>query len=75
MRRTGRERMFNACLAGDLPAEELPTQLREQLVTDLHGRGWTDLEIAVHCRMTLYTTARIRSRIGLSPNTATKEVA
>jgi hypothetical protein len=67
--------LYRACLDGQLPAEELPAYLRERLVTRLHGYGWADVEIAVHCRMTTYTTARIRSRIGLSPNTAIKEVA
>lgn len=68
MRRTAHDRLFNACLAGDLPAEELPTDLRQQLVSHLHGLGWTDLEIAVHCRMSTYTTGRIRSRLDLAPN-------
>lgn len=75
MRRTDHERLFRACLAGDLPAEELPTDLREQLVTYLHQQGWTDLEIAIHCRMSTYTTGRIRSRIGLRSNDTQKGAA
>lgn len=68
-------RLYRACLDGDLPAEELPTRLRERLVTRLHEQHWSDLEIAVHTRMTLYTTVRIRSRLGLAPNEAQKGVA
>lgn len=59
---------YTACLSGQLPAEALPTTDREQLIRVLHRRGWTDVEIAVHTSMTTYTTARIRSRIRLSPN-------
>ena len=35
---------------------------RERLVLELSGRGWSDLDIALHTRMTEYTTARIRTR-------------
>ena len=68
-------RHYRACLEGDAPAEVLPPNVRELLVAVLHNRGWTDLEIACHTRMTLYTTARIRSRLGLSPNRVDQEVA
>lgn len=68
-------RLYRTCLAGRAPAEELPTYLRERLVTRLHGEGWTDLQIAVHTYMTLYTTVRIRSRLGLSPNTSERGAA
>lgn len=61
-------RLYRTCLAGRAPAEELPTYLRERLLARLHGDGWTDLDIAVHTRMTLYTTVRIRERLGLSAN-------
>jgi WhiB family redox-sensing transcriptional regulator len=61
-------RLYRSCLEGVLPAEELPTHLRERLLTRLHAQNWTDLDIAVHTRMTLYTTVRIRERLGLSPN-------
>lgn len=71
----GSSRQYRACLEGDAPAEVLPTQVRELLVMVLHGRGWTDREIACHTRMTLYTTARIRSRIGLVANRVDQEVA
>lgn len=73
---TGRSsRHYRACLEGDAPAEILPPLVRERLVAVLHGRGWTDLEIACHTRMTTYTTARIRSRIGLLPNDGQKGAA
>jgi hypothetical protein len=51
-----------------VPAEVLPTRDREDLVWHLHERGWTDDEIAEHTFMTLYTTARIRARLGLAPH-------
>lgn len=54
--------------AGLLVAEELPTTAREQLFTDLWALGWSDLEMAEHTRTSLYTTARIRDRLGLRPN-------
>ncbi|SDZ51552.1 hypothetical protein SAMN05216215_108740, partial [Saccharopolyspora shandongensis] len=37
--------------------------------------GWTDPQIAAHCRMTTYTTARIRDRLRLAPNHPRKEAA
>lgn len=70
-----RGRLYQTCLAGRAPAEELPTHLRERLLTRLHGEGWTDLQIAVHTYMTLYTTVRIRERLGLSANHSQKGVA
>lgn len=66
---------YLACLYGQLPAEVLPTHLRARLLARLHGEGWTDVEIAAHTRMTLYTTARIRKRLGLSPNTVERGAA
>lgn len=66
---------YTACLSGQLPAESLPTTDRERLIQVLHGRGWTDVEIAVHTSMTTYTLARIRNRIGLTANVAQKGVA
>jgi hypothetical protein len=53
---------------GLLVAEELTTKARERLFAELHVLGWTDLQMAEHTRTTLYTTARIRDRLGLSPN-------
>lgn len=66
--RRGERRLFLEARAGRLPAEALPTQLRWQLVIDLHSLRWTDVEIAEHTRMTTYTTARIRDSLGLRPN-------
>lgn len=66
---------YRRCLAGDEPAEVLSAEWRQRLVRALHARGWADAEIAVHTRMTLYTTARIRSRMRLKPNQAQKGAA
>lgn len=68
-------RHYQLCLHGKRPAEELPTYLRARLVGRLHTLGWTDREIAVHTYMTLYTTVRIRERLGLSANHAQKGAA
>jgi WhiB family transcriptional regulator, redox-sensing transcriptional regulator len=68
-------RLYQLCLDGKQPAEALPAYLRERLVTRLHAQGWTDLDIAVHTYMTLYTTVRIRERLGLSANTNQKGAA
>lgn len=57
--------LYAACRRGDLPAEVLTTRQRERLVCDLWGLGWTDVEIATHTRMSTYTAARIRGRLGL----------
>lgn len=67
--------LYKACLEGRAPAETLPTAQRSLLVRVLHSRGFTDLEIAEHTRMSLYTTARIRQRCELLPNIERKEVA
>jgi hypothetical protein len=53
---------------GHEPAEALGRDDRWRLVAELHGLGWSDEQIAEHTRQTLYTTCRIRSRIGLSAN-------
>lgn len=57
-----------ACCAGSEPAELLDPRDREDLVAGLVDRGWTDRQIAEHTRMSTYTTARIRERIGLPAN-------
>lgn len=69
------QKVYNACYRGELPAETLDTAAREHLVYDLWLKGWTDVEIATHTSMTLYTTARIRARLGLAPHRARKEAA
>ena len=66
---------WRLALNGDWPADALSTTDRAKLVGILHGRGWTDVEIAVHTRMTTYTTGRIRARLGLAPNTSDSEAA
>jgi hypothetical protein len=53
---------------GHEPAEALSTHDREHLVAEFVEAGWTDLQIACHTRMTTYTTARIRQRLGLRRN-------
>lgn len=59
---------FRLAKNGLIPAEALPTKLRGLLVAELHEDGFTDVEIAERTRMTTYTTARIRARLGLVPN-------
>lgn len=61
---------YQRALAGELPAEALTTVERERLVTVLWDAGWSDTDIADWTRMTEYTTARIRTRLGLRPRHA-----
>lgn len=61
-------KLFDQCRGGVLPAEILPAYARDWLVHELHGMGWSDVEIATHTRMSTYTTGRIRDRLGLEPN-------
>jgi hypothetical protein len=62
-------KLWVSCLEGREPAESLPTLDRADLVWHLvHDLGWTDREVCDHTRMTDYTTARIRERLGLHPN-------
>jgi hypothetical protein len=70
-----RQRQYDACWRGEEAAEVLRPADRERLVEDLWDQGWTDVEIATHTRMTTYTTARIRTRLGLDARTAMKEAA
>ena len=55
-------------LAGQIPADALTTEDRQRLVTAFHKHGWTDVEVASYTRMSTYTTARIRERLGLAAN-------
>jgi hypothetical protein len=73
---TARQRLrtWDRAVAGVEPAEALATGDRDQLVYELWQRGWTDREIAEHTQMTDYTTARIRTRLGLIART-TREAA
>ncbi|HEY3477325.1 MAG TPA: hypothetical protein VGL02_00370 [Streptomyces sp.] len=59
-------RLLEACWAGRLPAELLEPGDRDQLIYDLWKEGWTDAQVAVHTRLTTYTAARIRLRLGLA---------
>ena len=63
------------CWRGELPAECLNPRDREHLVYELWLAGWTDVEIATHARMTTYTTARIRDRLGIEPRRERKASA
>lgn len=58
--------LWQACVRGEEPAESLEPWQRENLVAELVGRGWSDLQIALHTRMSLYTTVRIRRRLELA---------
>jgi len=60
--------LYRDALDGLEPAEALATRDRENLIAELHGRRWTDVEIGEYTRTTLYTVARIRDRLGLSAN-------
>lgn len=59
---------YRAALEGREVAEALTTPDRARLVTELWWAGWADHLIAAHTRMTLFTTAEIRRRLGLAPN-------
>jgi hypothetical protein len=67
--------LWEACCAGREPAEALDPRDREDLVFALAASGWADVEIAVHTRMSTYTTARIRERLGLATNTIMRGAA
>ena len=60
--------LWKACCEGREPAEALDPRDREDLVAALVEQRWTDVEIATHTRMSTYTTARIRQRLGLRAN-------
>lgn len=59
---------YRLCLAGREPAEVLNGRQRYLLLAELHALGWTDLDIAIHTRWTVYTVARIRDGLGLAAN-------
>lgn len=69
--------LLRDCRLGQQPAELLHPRDRQELVYDLWLAHWTDAEIATHTRMSTYTAARIRERMGLParPNTETQGVA
>lgn len=60
--------VYGQAFRGEVPAERLDRAERDRLVRVLHGYGWSDVEIAEHTWMTVYTTARIRIRLGLGRN-------
>ena len=62
------EHLYRLCLSGREPAELLRPSYREELVHQLHGLGWTVVEIATHTRMTTYVTGLIHDRLGLRHN-------
>lgn len=68
LRSRSEHQLWVKCWEGKEPAESLSTRDREDLVWHLHEQGLTDVEIGEHTRMTLYTTAYIRDRLGLKPN-------
>lgn len=71
----GVEMLARRCRQGLEPAEALPRFARDQLVHELWCQGWTDVEIATWTRMSTYTTARIRERLGLAANVLRGAVA
>ena len=57
--------LYDQCRAGLEPAELLTTVAREHLVYELWLLGWADVEVATYTRMSTYTAAAIRTRLGL----------
>jgi hypothetical protein len=57
--------LYRRCRDGLEPAEALTRVARAVLVHELWALGWTDVEVAVHTRLTTYTAAAIRTRLGL----------
>lgn len=55
-------------IAGTVPAEALPPREREDLMCAWVDAGWSDVEIAAHTCWSIYTVARIRTRLGLDAN-------
>lgn len=70
-----RGQLWLACWQGRLPAEVLHTRDREDLVWHLVTAGWSDRQVAQHTCMTVYTTVRIRTRLGMVGNEPAREVA
>jgi len=57
--------LWRACWRGTEPAESLPADDRDRLLSVLAATGWSVPRIAAHCRMTEYTTRRILTRLWL----------
>lgn len=68
-------RLLAACWAGQEPAERLTRGERDLLLFELWTKGWTDLQMSVHMKLTLFTTCRIRERLGLPVRRACEEAA
>lgn len=66
---------YTAALAGREVAEALTAPDRARLVRELHGRGWTDVQVATLTRMSTFTVAEIRVRLGLAANATTEAAA
>lgn len=64
----GQRDIYHRALAGQLPADVLPTHLRWVLIASLHRKGWSDVAIATHTLLSTYTVGRIREGLGLRPN-------
>lgn len=60
-----RPRQFAEAYAGKAPAAALTPHDRRLLVVGLWERGWSDVRIAQHAQMSLTTTVRIRTALGL----------
>lgn len=68
-------RVLALCWAGKLPAETLTRKERDLLLFELWAKGWTDLQISAHMKLTLFTTCRIRERLGLPVRRPSEEAA
>jgi len=65
---------FDKALDGQLAGEVLSPYDRRVLIHVLHERGLSDRQIAAHTGWTLYTAARLRDDIGLTPNPHTDQL-
>lgn len=62
------KRLYRLARHGRIPAEELDHDARHRLVGELVALGWSTRQIAEHCRMTEYTTIRIRRALDQAGN-------
>lgn len=67
--------LISRCWLGKEPAELLEPRERELLLFELWEQRWTDLQIATHMKQSLYTTCRIRERLGLPARRPRREAA
>lgn len=61
-------RTFAAVMAGEEPADALTSGDRRLLVARLWEQGMTDVEVAEVTRMTMFSSARIRTELDLPAN-------